>query len=171
MNDDKDNNTPNPKTIEFVYYEGQKILGHYLSAADSLDTKIIAVFSTATILIGVVPPLIYSDVSQSEICLLNDWRTLLLMILAGVCYLLIFFLSLKSCLAKFFGLVPRLRYVYDNIDKSSVAIMEQIVKKYIRKAYKANVANLKAKNLTLKIIIIATGFEAIFLFTLFIIYV
>jgi len=49
--------------------------------------------------------------------------------------------------------------------------MEQIVKKYIRKAYKANVANLKAKNLTLKIIIIATGFEAIFLFTLFIIYV
>jgi len=159
-------NPPNPQTLEFAYFEGQKILSHHLSISNTLDTKIIAIFSVATIVIGVVPPLIYSGLNLQNTSLFNDWRTLLFLVLAGICYLTIFGFSLKSCWTKSFGLVPRLKFVYNNIHESPDNLREKIVNKYVLKAYKRNVANLRIKALTLKIVIIATGLETVFMLTL-----
>ena len=157
-----------PRTLEFAYSEGQKILSNQVYAADTLDTKVVAVFSVATVLIGVMPPLINSWVHVQGMSILKDWLSLSLLIIAGICYIVIFRFSLRSIWTRRFGIIPSMNYVYKRLDLSPSDIRKAIVKKHMMVAYKTNKISIRKKATKLKIVIITVGVEVLFLLLLFI---
>ena len=157
----------NPQTLEFAYFEGQKILSTQVSAADTLDTKIVAIFSVATVIIGVVPPIINSWVSRQSMSILQDYWALSLLIFAGICYLVVFGFSLWSCWTRAFGIIPSINYVYERLDVNPSDMRKTIVIKHMKKAYDRNKDIVRHKAKTLRIVIIMVGIEVLFLLCLF----